>query len=263
VPPGAAQLVGIGDDAAVLRAPDGPVVATMDMLVEDRHFRRDWSTPFDIGCKAAAQNLADVAAMGGRPTALLVGFATPGDLPVTWAQELVRGLAAECSRAGAFVAGGDVSSADKITLAITALGELAGREPVTRAGARPGDQLALAGRLGHSAAGLALLEAGLTEPAALVASHRRPQPRYAAGPEAAALGATAMIDISDGLLADLGHVAQASGVRINVETERLADSRLLAAVAVLSGADWLRWALKITHSLRRSQPARSCRRTGQ
>ena len=71
----------------------------MDMLVEDRHFRRDWSTPFDIGGKAAAQNLADVAAMGGRPTALLVGFATPGDLPVTWAQELVRGLAAECSRA--------------------------------------------------------------------------------------------------------------------------------------------------------------------
>jgi thiamine-monophosphate kinase len=215
----------------------------MDMLVEDRHFRRDWSTPFDIGGKAAAQNLADVAAMGGRPTALLVGFATPGDLPVTWAQELVRGLAAECSRAGAFVAGGDVSSAEKITLAITALGELAGREPVTRAGARPGDQLALAGRLGHSAAGLALLEAGLTEPAALVASHRRPQPRYAAGPEAAALGATSMIDISDGLLADLGHVAQASGVRINVETERLADSRLLAAAAALSRADWLRWAL--------------------
>ena len=217
-PPGAAQLVGIGDDAAVLRAPDGRVVATMDLLVEDRHFRRDWSTAFDIGGKAAAQNLADVAAMGASPTALLVGLAAPGDLPVAWAEDLTRGLVAECSRAGAFLAGGDVSSAEKITLAITALGDLAGREPVTRAGARPGDQLALAGRIGHSAAGLALLEAGLTEPAALIASHRRPRPPYQAGPQAAALGATSMIDVSDGLLADLGHVARASGVQIDVQT---------------------------------------------
>ncbi len=216
----------------------------MDMLVEDRHFRRDWSTAFDIGGKAAAQNLADVAAMGASPTALLVGFAAPGDLPVAWAQDLTRGLVAECSRAGAFLAGGDVSSADKITLAITALGDLAGREPVTRAGARPGDQLALAGRLGHSAAGLALLEAGLTEPAR--ADRQPPAARdrpYEAGPQAAALGATSMIDISDGLLADLGHVAQASGVRIDVETARLEDSRLTAAAAALAGADWLRWAL--------------------
>ncbi len=235
--------MGIGDDAAVLRRPDGPVVATMDLLVEDRHFRREWSSAFDVGCKAAAQNLADVAAMGASPTALLVGLATPGDLLVTWAQDLTRGLVAECERAGAFLAGGDVSSAEKITLAITALGEMAGREPVTRAGARPGDMLALAGRLGHAAAGLALLEAGLTEPGALVASHRRPRPPYAAGPEAATLGATSMIDISDGLLGDLGHVAQGSGVRINVAAERLADSRLTAAAAALAGADWLRWAL--------------------
>jgi len=231
----------------------------MDLLVEDRHFRRDWSSAFDIGCKAAAQNLADIAAMGASPTALLVGFATPGELPAAWAQDLVRGLVAECSRAGAFIAGGDVSSAEKITLAITALGYLAGREPVTRAGARPGDQLAVAGRLGHSAAGLALLEAGLTEPGALVTSHRRPRPPYAAGPEAAELGATSMIDISDGLLADLGHVAQASGVRINVESERLADSRLTAAAAALDGADWLRWALTggEDHALAATFPART------
>jgi len=215
----------------------------MDLLVEDRHFRRDWSTAFDVGGKAAAQNLADIAAMGASPTALLVGLAAPGDLPAAWAQDLVRGLVAECSRAGAFLAGGDVSSAEKITLAITALGNMAGFEPVTRAGARPGDQLAIAGRLGHSAAGLALLEAGLTEPGALVASHRRPRPPYPAGPEAAALGATSMIDISDGLLADLGHIAQASGVRIDVDAEPLADTRLKAAAAALGGADWLRWAL--------------------
>jgi thiamine-monophosphate kinase len=111
-PPGAGQLVGIGDDAAVLRAPDGRVVATMDLLVQDRHFRLDWSGAFDIGVKAAAQNLADIAAMGASPTGLLVGIAAPGELPVSWAQDLVRGLVAECSRAGAFVAGGDVSGKD-------------------------------------------------------------------------------------------------------------------------------------------------------
>src|SRR5450432_3250444 len=115
-----AQLVGIGDDAAVLRAPDARVVATMDVLVEGRHFRRDWSAAFDIGCTAAARNMADIAAMGARPTALLVGLATPGDLPVEWARELTRGLAQESARAGASVAGGDISSAATIMIAVTA-----------------------------------------------------------------------------------------------------------------------------------------------
>ena len=269
--------MGNGDDAAVLRAPDGRVVATTDLLVEGRHFRRDWSGPFDIGCKAAAQNLADVAAMGASPTALLVGFATPGDLAVAWAEDLARGIAEECRRAGAHVAGGDVSSADSIMIAITALGDLGGREPVTRGGAHPGDRLAVAGRLGRSAAGLALLEAGLAgsglagsrrggpelagagrvassrtegeEPAepgglaGLVASHRRPRPPYPSGPEAADLGATSMIDISDGLLADLNHVADASGVLIDVETARLPVDPALPAAAKALGADWLRWLL--------------------
>jgi thiamine-monophosphate kinase len=244
LPAGTAQLVGIGDDAAVLRAPDARVVATMDLLVEGRHFRRDWSAALDVGCKAAAQNLADIAAMGAVPTALLVGFAAPGDLPAAWARDLVRGLAQESARAGASVAGGDVSSADTIMIAVTALGDLAGRDPVTRGGARPGDQLAVAGRLGRSAAGLALLEAGLDRPAGPVAAHRRPQPPYDAGPEAAVLGATSMIDISDGLVQDLGHVAAASGVRIDIETGRLADDpQLAAAAAALGDADWLAWAL--------------------
>ena len=222
LPASSAGPVGIGDDAAVVRAPDGRVVATTDLLVEGRHFRRDWSGAFDIGGKAAAQNLADVAAMGASPTALLVGLAAPGDLLVTWAEDLVRGLAAECARAGASVVGGDVSSADSVMLAITALGDLCGREPVTRAGADAGDRLAIAG---------------------LVASHRRPQPPYACGPEAARLGATSMIDISDGLVADLGHVAEASGVRLDIEAARLpADPALRSAAAAL-GADWLRWVL--------------------
>ena len=245
LPAGNAGPVGIGDDAAVVNAPDRRVVATTDMLVEGRHFRRDWSGAFDIGAKAAAQNLADVAAMGASPTAVLIGFATPGDLPVAWAEDLVRGIAEECGRAGALVVGGDVSSADSIMIAITALGDLGGRDPVTRAGARAGDLLGVAGRLGRSAGGLALLEAGAPaeEFAGLVASHRRPDPPYAAGPEAAALGATSMIDISDGLVSDLNHVAKASGVLIDVETARLPDDPQLRSAGAALGADWLRWVL--------------------
>ena len=224
-------IVGIGDDAAVLSAPDARVVATTDLLVEGRHFRRDWSGPADIGAKAAAQNLADVAAMGAVPVALLVGFAAPGNLAAAWARDMVAGLAEECARAGATVAGGDVSGAETILLAVPALGDLGGRDPVTRSGARPGDVLACAGVLGESAAGLALLEAGLTEPAPLLAAHRRPAPPYPAGPEAAALGATAMIDVSDGLLADAGHLARASGVQIDVDTTRFPGHPALAAAA--------------------------------
>src|SRR5262249_62362807 len=145
--------------------------------------------------------------MGATAVALLVGLATPAALPVAWAQDLVSGIVAECARTGATVVGGDVSSADAIMLAVTALGDLEGREPVTRAGARPGDVLAIAGVLGHAAAGLALLAAGLAEPAALVAAYRWPRPPYPAGPEAAGLGATSMIDISDGLVADVRHLA--------------------------------------------------------
>ena len=122
-------------------------------------------------------------------------------------------------------------------LAITALGDLGGRDPVTRSGARPGDVLAYAGVLGESAAGLALLEAGLSEPAALIAAHRRPAPRYPAGPEAAALGATAMIDVSDGLLADAGHLARASGVQIDIAAARLPGHPGLAAAAAALGRD--------------------------
>jgi thiamine-monophosphate kinase len=134
------------------------------------------------------------------------------------------------------VIGGDVSSADSIMLAVTALGDLAGREPVTRAGARPGDVLAVAGVLGHAAAGLALLGAGLADPAALVAAYRWPRPPYAAGPEAAALGATSMIDTSDGLVADVGHVARASGVLIDIDTARLEPGGDLPAAAARLGA---------------------------
>ena len=250
---GSKLLVGTGDDAAVLRAADGRVVATTDMLIEGRHFRRDWSSATDIGHKAAARNLADVAAMGAMPTALLVGFAGPGQLAVEWVTDLAAGIAAECAAVGAAVAGGDTSSAEAVLLAITALGDLAGRAPVTRSGAEPGDVVAVAGTLGSAAAGLDLLMTGVVSDspalAALVSAHRRPNPPYAAGPQAAALGATAMIDVSDGLIGDLGHVALASGVRIELAARLVAAEPiapvgpLRQAAKVLGQRDWVDWVL--------------------
>jgi thiamine-monophosphate kinase len=271
-PPG--EAVGIGDDAAVLPVRGSRMVASTDLLVEGQHFRRDWSGPVDIGVKAAAQNLADLAAMGALPTALLVGLAAPADLPTAWALDFASGLAEEAGRAGAHVVGGDLSGAGTVVISVTALGAMAGLRPVTRGGARPSDVVAVAGRLGESAAGLALLQAGLADPLpaspgapagpgvpaspgvpvgpgapagrashrgadldAAVTAHRRPRPPYAAGREAAALGASSMIDISDGLLADLGHIAVASGVRIDVETARLAAGGPLIAAARALGLD--------------------------
>ncbi|GAA4136963.1 thiamine-phosphate kinase [Actinomadura keratinilytica] len=236
LPLGPDVALGPGDDAAVVAAPDGRVVATCDLLVEDRHFRRDWSSPYDIGRKAAAQNLADVAAMGARPTALLVGLAAPAATDAAWAQRLYAGLADECAEAGASVAGGDVVAAPAVTLAITALGDLGGRPPLTRSGARPGDLVAVRGRLGFSSAGLEALRRGEREPAELVEAHRRPRPPYEAAEEARAAGATALLDVSDGLLQDLGHIADASGVRVEI------DSAAVPVPAVL-GPDGLRHAL--------------------
>ena len=238
-PPGPATLVGIGDDAAVLAVPDGRVVVTTDFLIEGRHFRRDWASAADVGHKAAARSLADCAAMGAEPSALLVALAAPPDLPVSWVRELAGGLAAECarsSRAGAHVIGGDTARADLVVLAVTGLGDLAGRSPVLRSGAGPGDLVAVAGPLGHAAAGLALLEAGLAADP-LVREHLRPAPPYDAGPEAAGLGATAMIDVSDGLLADLGHIADASGLCVDLDPAALRPGdRLIAAARAVAAS---------------------------
>lgn len=244
--------VGPGDDAAVLATPDGRVVATTDVLVEGRHFRRDWSSAEDVGHKAAAANLADVAAMGATATALLVGLACPPDTPTSWLEGVATGLADECAPLGAAVVGGDtVASAprsDAVVLSVTALGDLGGRPPVLRSGARPGDVIALAGRLGWSACGLAVLRRGFSSPLAVVAAHRRPSPPYAAGPAAAAAGATAMCDVSDGLLADTGHIATASGVVLDLDRAALVAACLvpdgpLQQVGAALGTDPLAWVL--------------------
>jgi thiamine-monophosphate kinase len=224
MPPGPLTSVGIGDDSAVVGAPSGSVVAAVDLVLEGRHFLRAWSTGHDVGVKAAARSLADIAAMGAVPTALLVAVALPGSLPASWALDLADGLAAEAGRAGAGIVGGDTASAESVLISVTALGDLHGGPAVKRSGAAPGDVVAVCGQLGHSAAGYALLSAGAAEPVDLVAAHLRPSPPYDAGPEAARLGATAMIDVSDGLLADLGHVAAASGVTIDVSSAALVPS---------------------------------------
>jgi len=243
LPSGPLVDLGPGDDAAVVRAPDGRVVATTDVLVEGVHFRRDWSTAVDVGHKAAAQSLADVAAMGAEPTTLLVGLAVPSDVEVEWVLGLADGLAEECAVVGASVVGGDVVRSATLTIAVTALGDLHGRSAVTRAGALPGDLVAVCGKLGWAAAGLAVLTRGFRSPRIVVDAHRRPAPPYDAGPSAADAGATAMCDVSDGLLADLGHLAEASDVSIDLDGAALVPDVPLAELAPALGVDASTWVL--------------------
>lgn len=238
-------VLGPGDDAAVVRAPDASVVATTDVLVEGVHFRTEWSSAYDVGRKAAAQNLADVVAMGARPTALLLGLAVPGAVSVEWVEGLAAGLADESAVVDATVVGGDVVAADRITVSVTALGDLAGHPAVLRSGARPGDVVVLAGVTGRSAAGLAVLQSGdaalLERCATVVAVHRQPAPPYPAGLALARLGATAMIDVSDGLVSEAWHLADASGVGIELDDVPVPVDVAEAAAAL--GVDPKMWVL--------------------
>lgn len=238
-----AAILGPGDDTAIVAAPSGSVLITTDVLVEGHHFRRDWSTPVDIGRKAAAASLADIAAMGGVPTALVVGFGAPVDLAASWAVSCSAGLAQEAAGVGAAIVGGDVVAAEQVIVSVTALGDLQGRPAVLRSGARPGDVVALAGRVGWAAAGLAILTAGFRSPKLLVDAHRFPEPPYAAGPVAAIAGASAMIDVSDGLIADARHIAEASGVVLDIRTDYLVVPDALRSTASAFGLDPLRWVL--------------------
>lgn len=226
----AAVLLGPGDDAAVLATSDGRVAASTDMLVENVHFRTAWTSPHELGRRAAAQNFADIAAMGGVPTALLVAVGAPVGTEPEWFEQVSAGLATECAVVGASVIGGDLAKSDRIIVAVTVLGDLGGRAPVTRSGARIGDIVAIAGRLGWSAAGLLSHQRGVEVDPELRAAYRVPAPPYDAGVAAAIASATSMIDVSDGLVADAGHIADASGVTISLDTPLLAaDHQVLVA----------------------------------
>ena len=235
--------VGPGDDAAVLACADGRMVVTTDMLVEGRHFRRDWSEAADVGHKAAAENLADVAAMGAKPTGLVVALALPPETEVAWVDGFLAGLLEEAGRAGAVLAGGDLVRDDAITIGVTAFGDLGGRPPVLRSGARAGDVVAVCGTLGSAAGGLAVLSRGFRSPRALVDAHRRPRPDYPAGVRASDAGAHALMDVSDGLLLDADRMARASGVAIDIDSEALPRDEAVVTTASAYNLDPLTWIL--------------------
>ncbi len=222
-------LLGPGDDAAVLRT-SGSVVATTDAMVRGQDWLDEWSSAEDVAAKVLTQNLADVAAMGAVPTSVLVTLVADPAVPAAWAVDFARELGRLAEAAGVAVAGGDLSAAPPGTLvvSVTALGDLRGRAPVLRSGARPGDTVAVCGTLGRSGAGLVLLQTG-TDPrsvprgirAECVAHHLRPQAPLGAGPQAADAGASAMLDVSDGLLRDGMRLASASGVRLALDRAAL------------------------------------------
>lgn len=248
-------LVGPGDDTALLQVGRGGVLATTDTMVRGRDWLDEWSSATDVGIKIVTQNLADLAAMGGVGTGLLVTLVADQRLPVAWARELTEGVADAAGRAGVPVVGGDLSSAPDgvVVVSVTALGELADGipSPVLRSGARAGEVVAVSGPLGRSGTGWRLLQSGVREPrstseAAALEHHRRPQTDLQQGPAAARAGATSMLDLSDGLVRDGDRIARASLVRLTLDAHAigaLAD-RLTPAVdkreavhQVLSGGE--------------------------
>ena len=254
LPVGPHTDLGPGDDAAIVAAPGARFTVTTDILVEGSHFRREWSTGAEVGARAAAQNLADIAAMGATPTSLVVSMVLPPDLPVSWLEDFAGGLGAEAFEAGAGVVGGDIVAGPVLTVSVAAHGYLGGR-PVTRSGAKPGDTVAVAGTLGLSAAGLAALQSGAVSPALrgneipfafrkAVETFRSPKPPLKAGPLAAGLGATAMLDLSDGLVMDAGRLAKASGVRVDLSRYGLSGAKAnLEDAGRALGVDPMQWVL--------------------
>ena len=220
-------LVGPGDDSAVISAPDGRFTVTTDTLIEGHDFKLDWSTGYDLGWKAVASNLADVAAMGAVPTALVVALSVPGTTPVSWLEHFADGLKAACIALapGCGVVGGDLAASDQVMISVAAHGSLEGREPVLRSGAQVGDIVAVAGTLGRAAAGLALLESGNRDAISayddLVNIQRRPNPPIQAGVAAANAGATSMLDLSDVQARDAARIAKASSVTIQIDPMHL------------------------------------------
>lgn len=240
-----------GDDAAVLGAlaPNSRPVVSTDMLVHGQHFRTDWSLPAEIGYKSIVQSFADIEAMGARPIASVLALGAPSHTPISYLEEMCGGIGQVLARYSAEMVGGDVTLSDQLTLSVTAVGTLGGSFPeLTLDRARPGQKLVAAGRIGYSAAGLALLQrfgrGGVPEELfELVLAHCQPTLVPQRGVVARATGATAMTDNSDGLTVDLATMARRSGVRIDVLSEAIAPDELLLAAGELLDADPWEWIL--------------------
>ena len=234
-------LFGIGDDGAVLAPSVLATVITMDLAVEGVHFKTDWSTAHQIGSKVAVANIADIYAMGGDPHSLLVGISLTGKEEVEWVLDLARGIAEEAKKVGAQVIGGDTVRGEKITIAITALGNTS--EPIYRSGAKVGDHLVISGLPGASAAGLALLKADKRELfPEIVNAHLQPSVDGKRAHALISAGATAMCDLSDGLLVDVTRISEASGVGIKINLDHLNLSSLIEAGTTLA-VDPMSWVL--------------------
>jgi thiamine-monophosphate kinase len=232
-------IVGPGDDAAVVTSSDGRFVVTTDTMIEGHDFKLEWSKGFDLGFKAIASNVADVAAMGAKPTALVVAIALPGNTQISWLEDFADGLNAGLTQlaSGASVVGGDLASADQVFISVTAHGDLEGLEPVLRSGAKPGDILAVAGTLGKAAAGLSLLQSEIADAKHafddLVSIQLRPMPPIPSGVLANKAGATSMLDVSDGLAKDASRIARASGVTVQIYKSALLGFEAVLELAAL------------------------------
>jgi thiamine-monophosphate kinase len=243
-------IVGSGDDSAVVATTDNRFTVTTDTMIEGQDFRLEWSSFYDLGFKAVATNLSDVAAMGATPTSLVVAIAVAKTTLISDLEAFADGLSAACTELapGCGVVGGDLASADQLFISVTAHGALQGREPVLRSGARVGDIVAVAGTLGRAAAGLALLESNIPNVAKAyddwVSVQLRPRPPISAGVAAAEAGATSMLDISDGLAKDAARIARASSVSIRLNRRDL--DGFIATVeepAMALNADAASWVL--------------------
>ena len=234
--------VGIGDDAAVIESSNNKLVATVDMAVEDIHFSKKWSTPFQIGAKLTTANLADIFAMGAVPKYLLVAAGINELNNSETVTELAKGIRSVADRFEVTVIGGDLSKSEKMTLSITALGELSA-QPILRSGARVGDLIYLSSLTGLSAAGLAILNRELDRPRYVVEAHLNPK---LVAPEKLIKVATSMCDVSDGLATDAAHLSYASNVNFNLSKDLIsqaADFKDLAELAKELNEDVFDWIL--------------------
>jgi thiamine-monophosphate kinase len=247
--PGTFAIVGSGDDAAVVGAKDSFLVST-DTLVQNHDFKLEWSTGFQLGFKAVASNLADIAAMGATPTVLVVAMVVPSSTKISWLEDFADGLQAACDQLapGAAVVGGDLAAGEQMVIAVTVHGSLDGLQPVVRSGAQPGDLVAVCGSLGKAACGLALLQSGnddlIRSYDDWVSAQLAPKPPIDQAVVANQAGATAMLDVSDGLATDLNRICQASNVTIEIfSKDLLGFEAMLELPAQSLGLDPKQWVL--------------------